>query len=386
VTFRVLHFASDEKFIPLTQDLFEAALPGQSEFRVHAEGGRLRYVRAGPGVRQVGRDYFGSPAAAEDLRGCDCLVIHGLIPHFAPALRQLPDTVLVLWAGWGFDYYDLLEPHVGPLVLPDTARLQRNSTVPDRIRHFARPAARIWRRLVRALHPPPLHPAQEFASRFDLISVPGGEVELVRQALPRLRAESHRIIYATTEDTLAVGPDVAGPDVLVGNSATPTNNHAEAFAALARLDLAGRRIVVPLNYGSPAYAEAVCRLGRRQFGEAFVPLRRFMPLAEYHDVTKTCGTVIMNHRRQQAVGTLSTALYKGARVFLRPENPVYGFYSKMGITLASTDDLARGDKVFAPLAPALRAQNRERVGAHFSRATALDAIRRLRDRRRVVAG
>lgn len=389
MTFRVLHFASDEKVIPLIQGLFEEALPGQSEFRVHAEGGPLRHVRPGPGVRQVGREYFASAAAREDLQRCDCLVIHGLTPYFAPALRQLPEGVLVLWAGWGFDYYDLLEERIGPLVLPRTRRLQRGGRTLDRLRYLARvdaPLAKVWGALRRALQPRSPHPVREFAHRFDLFSVTPGEVELVRGALPQLHADYHMLVYATTEDTLAVGPDMAGPDLLVGNSATPTNNHAEVFDALARVDLSGRRVLVPLNYGSAAYAEAVCRLGRQRFGDAFVPLRTFLPLAEYHDVTKTCGTVIMNHRRQQAVGTLSAALYKGARVVLRPESPVYAFYSKMGITLGSIDDLeAGGGDVLAPLPAAVRARNRELIGAFLGRSKAVADIRRLQQLRRAAA-
>lgn len=389
MTFRVLHFAGDEKVIPLIQDLFEEALPGQNEFRVHAEGGPLRYVEPGPGVKQVGREYFSSGMALDDLRHCDCLVIHGLTPYFAPALRQLPEAVLVLWAGWGFDYYDLLEPRIGPLVLPQTRRLHRGSRTLERLRYLARadaPFAKIWGTLRRSLQPPPSHPVREFAHRFDLFSVTPGEVTLVRDALPQLRAGYHMLVYATTEDTLAIGPDMAGPDVLVGNSATPTNNHAEVFDALERLDLTGRRIIVPLNYGSDTYAEAVCRAGRHRFGDAFVPLRTFMPLAEYHDVQRTCGTVIMNHRRQQAVGTLSAALYKGARVFLRPESPVYDFYSRMGITLGSVADLeaGRGD-VLAPLPETLRARNRELIGTFLSRAKAIDDIRRLQQLRRAAA-
>ena len=169
--------------------------------------------------------------------------------------------------------------------------------------------------------------------------------------------------YYSVEDVFAKGPPaMEGPDILVGNSATATNNHVEAFNLLAGCDLNGRRIIVPLSYFDEAYADAVVRLGRELFGDRFVPLREFVPIERYNKTVASCGTVIMNHVRGQAMGNLTTALYKGAKLFLRPENPYLRFYADHGAHLFSlSQDAVDPKTIFTPLSDEQKAQNKRIV-------------------------
>ena len=129
----------------------------------------------------------------------------------------------------------------------------------------------------------------------------------------------HELPLFTAEDVFERGPaEMAGPDVLVGNSATASNNHADAFALLAGCT-GGARVVVPLSYGNADYGAQVAALGARLFGDRFDALREWMPIDAYNERIRNCGFVVMNHRRQQAVGNIGAALFKGATVYLRRE-------------------------------------------------------------------
>ena len=102
-----------------------------------------------------------------------------------------------------------------------------------------------------------------------------------------------------------------------------------------------------------------------------------MSLADYNERIRRCGFVVMNHRRQQAVGNIGAALYKGATVYLRRDNPLYGFYTGLGITLRPTDTLSERGGPLVPLTAAQRAGNRAIIAAHYARGRVIRAIREL---------
>jgi hypothetical protein len=222
---------------------------------------------------------------------------------------------------------------------------------------------------------------REISSRIDLVWVSPEEARLLEKALPDLPRDYHRICYYSVEDTFGVGPEtMAGPDILIGNSATATNNHIELFDLLGTLDLGDRRLIAPLSYGDQDYADEIERIGRQRFGERFVPLRQYMSLEEYHETIRTCGTLVMNHVRQQAGSTIAAALYKGARVFLRDENPLGAFYRRLGLRLYSIqDDLSAGPTVLGPAGLEEAAEHRRILEDLWSRDVAIAAAVALRE-------
>jgi hypothetical protein len=179
-------------------------------------------------------------------------------------------------------------------------------------------------------------------ARCDLFSAPvPEEFAVLRAAIPGyLRAAYAQIDYASVEHSFAPGScSVRGCDILVGNSATPSNNHLDAFRLLAACPLAGRRVLVPLSYGDSQYREVVLRQGHSLFGSAFEPILDFMPLASYNERLSTCGVAIMYHRRQQALGNVGSLLFGGCKVLFHPESPVLATLRRDGAVVDSTEQL-----------------------------------------------
>jgi hypothetical protein len=194
--------------------------------------------------------------------------------------------------------------------------------------------------------------------------------------VPGLAAVHHELPLFTTEDVFERGAAaMEGADVLVGNSATASNNHLEAFELL-RGRVPHGRVIAPLSYGDAGYGREVAAAGARLFGERFDALTQWMPLDAYNQRIGRCGFVLMNHRRQQAVGNIGAALYKGATLYLRSENPLWAFYRDLGIHVRSVDELASGGPL-VPISEARRAENRVRIGAYYARARVVQAIREL---------
>jgi hypothetical protein len=370
---RILHYAVDEKFVPFLQKTYELAYPGSNRFRImagSAAGGG--YVEESTSLKRIADGYWRSPEFRGDLDWAECIVLHTLNRASSQAAIAAAKDRLVVWHGWGADYYGLLEGYAGRMHLPLTRKLLEQaapgaglrSTTMDLFRSaMARLSGGDWRR--RAL------------GRFDVISMMPDEFELLRRSRPEVRAGFHQLYCASAEDSFLVGPDsMRGADILLGNSASASNNHLEAFEFLRGLDLDGRRLVVPLSYGDPWYAREIAARGKRLFGDRFVPLLEYLPAEEYFRHVSSCGFVLMNHVRQQATGNVSAALLKGAKVFLREENLLYPFYRALGAQVCALPASATPE-FFAPLDADEAARNRRVVMDYWSMETVLRQTREL---------
>ena len=368
---RIVHLARDEKFLPLMLSLFDEAFPGLNRYVIaRKRRSRQRFVPDAPHVvfREPWRFRLGLVGA--DVADADLLVVHSMTRIFAKAMRHARPRCRVVWIGWGYDYYSLLESQLGALTLPRTRALaggeDDDEQKPGRLAAFGSLFAR--RRPALA----------SVASRIDVCCVLPPELQMLREALPALHAQSHDLPLFTVEDVFDRGPpSMDGPDVLLGNSATSSNNHAEALEMLRGRLGGDARVVVPLSYGNAGYADRVEALGRELLGERLEPLRGWMPIDAYNERIRRCGVVVMNHRRQQAVGNIGAALFKGAAVYLRPENPLFEFYRGLGATVRSIEDMERNERPLQPLSRDERERNRDVIGRYYARARVVGCIRDL---------
>jgi len=379
---KVLHFIHDNKFFAYLQDLFAGLAGVDSRYVALAPGAApTEFLEGLPLWRRVGPAYVGSDDARADLEWCDCLVVHFLEPWGARLMLRAPRRVATVWSGWGGDYLDLLPGTARSLLGPETRALVAESARArrDGLRARARRAYEAaWHRLVgRRL-------AAAAARRADFFSAPLEEdyAELKSALGPRFRADYVQLRYGSNEASRQNLPETPlGEDILLGNSATPTNNHAEALRTLARLDLGARRVVAPLSYGDAAYGDAVEALGRRLLGARFEPLRRFLPMPEYNARLARCGIVVMNHRRQQGLGNIAAAMMAGARVHLDEEGMMYRFFAARGARVFGVRALAtQGLDGAGALDAAARDANRRIIGGLWSQAAAEENARRFVER------
>lgn len=151
-----------------------------------------------------------------------------------------------------------------------------------------------------------------------------------------------------------------GVRVLVGNSATETNCHLEAFALIARHGCEDMEIHCPLSYGDAKYRDIVIANGRALFGDRFKPMLQMLPLPAYNDFLSTIDIAVMHHNRQQGMGNIVSLLAMGKKVFMRPEQAHTRYLNQLGL---ATWDLGHFDPTH--LSPALREGNIELARGHF---------------------
>lgn len=338
---KILHLATDDKFLDHALPVFEAVYPNSNEVIVISGSSELRYVKSKVDkvIKPTNWYNFNSSSRNRTLFiGGDIVVCHSLSDYSYRMFSFIPKETPVIWLGWGFDYYSLLDDL--SLLLPKTQAM-KSALQPVTI------SMKLRKRTKKILTTLGLMKSMRDAIKRVAIFAPvlPNEYEMVKAAVHMKSFPQYaRWNYGTIEDNLIKGfenESVDGNDILVGNSASFTCNHIESFEFLSQIPLENRQIISPLSYGDAAYRREIAKVGRGYFEDNFVPLVDFMPADDYIARIKSCGYVIMNHVRQQALGNIVIMLYLGARVFLREENPVYPFMVEHGVILSTIQELEK---------------------------------------------
>lgn len=115
-------------------------------------------------------------------------------------------------------------------------------------------------------------------------------------------------------------------NILVGNSATDTNNHFEAFEALKRFKNNNIRVYCPLSYGDKSYGLLVEHEGKRLFGDKFVAVKDYMNINDYSRFLALMDIAFFIYDRQQATANLEILGYFGSKVYLKSTCALWEHY------------------------------------------------------------
>lgn len=324
----VSHLIPYSTFLPFVASVFEEAAPSKNLFLVYGSGDSS-LLPAHLSIETVGIEPSDLNRVGRAIVGSRAVIVHSMSTFSAQALAAAPPSTLRVWSGWGGEYYgSMLNPTAGLLGRTTARRQRQQSSLVERAMqaYSSRYVDSLFRAAARAA---------------DVFSAPvPTDFAVFRRRFRGFRGRYSQLNYASVEDTYATLPDRAyGNDILVGNSATPENNHLETLSLLAQLDLGERRVVVPLGYGDSTYADDVVQAGSELFGDRFVPMREFLPLAEYNDLVAGCGVVVMGHRRQQALGNVARAIWQGAHVYLDRRSPILEYFRAVELQAQTLDEL-----------------------------------------------
>lgn len=369
----ILHLVPDDKFIDMAFFAFERVASGGNDFVMIGKSRNLKYIKHAP-IKFVPLIEVLSGKFAKGMARYDFVVIHWLDGLAKYIVRTAPENTKFVWIGWGGDYYCYLQKN---LYLPMTEKIVANlhNTIPKsnfkgRVKEY------IKNKVI-----------------FRAIKDIGDVCKNIKYFAPVLREDYHLLAdelecfkrlqyvdwnYGTLEDHF-VGDQaisVNGGNILIGNSATPENNHLEAFHLIKDLDLHGRQIICPLSYGNYEYAKAVIDAGKRLFGSKFMPLTDFVHIDAYRELLSGCSIVIMNHLRQQALGNIVIMMHVGAKIFLNQNNPVYAFFRNRGAVIFTTNELGSAS-INHSLTDHEISKNRAILKAHWSREVILRKTRDL---------
>ena len=129
-------------------------------------------------------------------------------------------------------------------------------------------------------------------------------------------------------------------NVIVGNSASKTNNHIEAFSRLSKHSENINRLYCPLSYGSNArYINSVLDKGYAFFGGTFTPLLEFFPYEKYMEIITSIDIAYYENNRQEGLGNILSLLNYGKTIYIRSDITSWNFFYRNKIQFIDTQTL-----------------------------------------------
>ncbi len=328
----ILHILPDSFFSDVAFREFERVAPGLNDYVVISRNTNLKWVTSTK-IRLIPSGSIQERSLVQTLANYEALIVHSLDIKNATIINKAPPQLKILWVGWGCDYYSLIEKKgENSLFLEKTlAAYKRNRTLKDSFYSFGI----FLLNKVKASHKTILNALR----RIDFFSpVLPGEFNLIKKEIKGFRAKYISWNYGCLEDYAIPGKTVCGNNVLIGNSATYTSNHLDAFTILKNVKFSGK-ILVPLSYGDENYTDIVVKEGKKLFQGNFEPITKFLTLNEYADYGSQCSFLLMNHLRQQGLGNIIMMMSMGATIVLHPINPICEFLKSYGAFFFTTEYL-----------------------------------------------
>jgi hypothetical protein len=333
----ILHLIFDDKFIDRAIDLFERASPEQHHFLLDkpSKSYQLKYIRRN--LDKIDIEVRGSKDYFEKLNSYkpELVVIHSLNYFHAHLINTFFTNTKVIWIFWGAEVYDYLREFRNQNFRRNTKKIAFRYILKNNVRNLLRPV------FFRLKNP---HVSWNFSKYKAFKKIDGlalahrNEFDLLKNSLD-LACTLHWFTYYSIEYLISkelMSTKVNGNNILIGNSATPSNNHLDILKQLKTdIKIRDRKLVIPLSYGLPWYKDKIIQIGKELFPNNLHTLTHFMPLLEYNQVVLNCNVVIMGHIRQQAVGNLIVSFWIGSLVFLDERNPLYNYFSDLGLIIFS---------------------------------------------------
>ncbi len=343
----ILHVGSLSAFIGPLQRLIRIEFPQQDHRYWLTASTDNHGVEKAPDVYIGDNNFWGACRAYAklviQLHSARKVILHGLFEPGVVVLLALMPWLLpkCYWVVWGGDLYQY-----------KTSGNSLRSRIKELFRRFV---------IRRVGH---------------LVTYIEGDVDLARKWYGAKGIHHECIMYLSNvvdpRMTITEAADAGrnGFNILLGNSADPTNNHREALERLLPYKDQDIRIYAPLSYGDQKHAKEVIAQGHEWFGDKFVPMTDFMPFEQYLEFLKSLDIAIFNHQRQQAMGNTITLLGMGKTVFMRSDVSHWRFLNSLGIKLRDVADLT-----LEPVEANEAKENARIVQSYFSRTNLVSQLR-----------
>ncbi|MAJ13308.1 MAG: hypothetical protein CMD09_04855 [Flavobacteriales bacterium] len=318
----IVHLFEDQKFVDVTIENFDNVSFGLNKYIVFSNSKELRYVIRKDQVTVLPNSSY---KLELDLiyKNCKLLIIHFLSPIKIYVLKNKPQNIKVIWSVWGSDAYShfsnqkFFEPLTKNITRKNLLQIVKFSYIYEYY-HFVRYKVK------------PLIKELKILQSIDYVfTVLPNEFKIIKKEF-NLNATYVDYNYGINKFN-DFNNVTLGNSILVGNSATSSNNHLDVFEIIKDTN---HSLIVPLSYGAydyKKYKELIIFEGKRIFKKLFIPIEEFMPLKDYRELTSSCNSVIMYHIRQQALGNIFMFLFQGMRVFLNSKSLTYYYLKDKGM-------------------------------------------------------
>lgn len=378
---KIVHFVLDDKFIIPEMNIFDSLIDYKNEYILikNIPFQHRIYLKEKEKIQEMSRWNVKKRICRNDY--ADVIILHSLFSLPLDLFKYIHPKTKVVWLAWGYELYhgkygmeplikivSLYGPYTKEYVEAQDYQPKLPILIKNKIREF----------ISKVLWPVNVYILNKALQRIDYFGGYPGEYNLIEQN-GYFRAENIDYSYPLisnlySKDNIENISEGLSGNILVGNSATETNNHIDVFVRIEKIVPPDKKIIVPLSYGSHTYREYVISKGCDTFAEQFQPLVNFMPLTEYQLLLQSCSVAIFGHERQQAVGNVIMSLWNGAKVFLSENSLVYKYLRSQGLIVYSIQNDLSKEAICTYLSREEILSNRKIVSNNFSNEAVFEKV------------
>lgn len=332
------HLVNDEKFIKYAFESFSKLDKVDNKYICVTDKDKFHHIDFNCDI--ITNQDLKTSQFVDVLNKSDLIIIHFLDTKYYDLLSNKKLLTKVLWIGWGGDYYWMIDTLKGfNIYKPHTKKLY-NAT--KRFR-FLNNTFSLLKKISRFNRIKIINRIDYFAP------VLIDDYELIIKNNNGFKPKYFSWNYGNLEDNYIKGLEdfqVSGSDIMIGNSATMTNNHLDILLSLKGIAFENRKIIIPLNYGDLNYGKLISDKANDLFGDNVEIINDYLPYDKYLDLVKNCNNVFMGHIRQQALGNIITLLYFGSKIFFFKESVTYKFLINSNIKVYLIEDFVKNPSDF----------------------------------------
>jgi hypothetical protein len=325
-----LHLTHDDKFIDAFIKRTQTLGFRDHEFYIYSNNTKnpLQFVKSS-NIKRIGLGDLNNGGI--DITKYETVYIHYFADELIDFVEKFGAKTKFIWIFWGADAFDM-QCFNKYFLAPKTQKLLNNiltnkdSTIIRLLSHYKAKyiCTKKQKQKIKA------------SKKFDCIAhfLPE-DIELINK---EFRHKFHHIYftYGNLDDFITNSEsNERKKDILVGNSANPSNNHLDAFTYInENLIYADCKIILPLSYsGSKEYIESVIKSGVTKYKDKFYPLIKFMNKSQYNTTISNVSIAVMPHLRSQAFGNIINLLWHGVKLYFYKDSNLYKFLISKGFTL-----------------------------------------------------
>ncbi len=371
---KILHLIIDHQVVERTMGIYEQTFKGYNDiiifdlfnkpFKHLDKINTSKVVKLGKGVKEGKKMLFTQYTH---------IVAHFLTMDMIDFIKCAPSNIHVCWEIYGWDLYNQFQCQLGVKIsYTDPSKYAKNNKYYF-IERFLTPLYNFALHLKGVKYISNRSKKEHLdyiATRIDSIQAcckydAVAVMKYANRDIPWF--ESFNYSLKETLGDLYDHPFNDNKDILIGNSASFSNNHFYVINKLNNTNFPDDcRIIMPISYGGNAlYREDIKSVYREKYGSKVEFITDYMHLHEYNKLFLRLRSMILSSWRQESIGTVIMGLYLGVKVFMSEYSPLYKWMHECGFILKTIED-AKNIDFATPLTLEEKVHNRNLVLEKYS--------------------
>lgn len=376
---KILHLINDHQVIERTIGVYEEIFPDQNEVLLFNETNATKHLDKYASCTLVTSKNLKHIAQAYDFSNVTHVIAHYMTMEKIDFIKFIPQNVHVCWEVYGYDLYNqFLYPNGYSLYYSDIDAYYKY--------YFFRKHFKLLFKTAMKIKGYDVYYNWQLKRQFDYIvrridSIQyccSYDAKYIEDYANRSIPSYEVFNYSLTEvlGDLKDAPYSEGRDILVGNSASFSNNHLYALKFLKTYKLSDDiRFLMPLSYGGiPAYVNDVEKQFENFFSNQVKIIKDYLPLHEFNKIFLQLKSAILPAWRQESIGTIIMCLYLGIKVFMSNKSPLYHCLKEIGFILYELESAVAEDFITC-LKEEYQECNRKLVLEHYDEKRIADIFR-----------